>query len=122
MAPKEPMPRYCLNFLPSYIMVSPGLSSVPAKTLPIITQLAPAAMAFTISPVYRIPPSLMMPTFLFFKAMAASITAVICGTPVPATILVVHIDPGPIPTFTASAPASANALAPAPVATLPAMT
>ena len=101
---------------------SPGLSSVPAKTLPIITQLAPAARAFTISPVYRIPPSLMIPTFLFFNAAATSITAVICGTPVPATIRVVQIEPGPMPTFTASAPASANALAPAPVPTLPAIT
>ena len=68
------------------------------------------------------PPSLIIPIFLFFKAAAASITAVICGTPVPATIRVVHIDPGPIPTFTASAPASANAFAPAAVAILPAIT
>ena len=63
----------------------------------------------------------MMPTFLFFNAAAASITAVICGTPVPATTRVVHMDPGPMPTFTASAPASANAFAPAAVATLPAI-
>ena len=104
------------------MMVSPGLSSVPAKTFPIITQLAPAASAFTISPVYRIPPSLMMPTFLFFSAAAASITAVIWGTPVPATIRVVQIEPGPIPTFTASAPALANASAPAAVPTFPAIT
>ena len=55
-------------------------------------------------------------------ALAACITAVICGTPVPATTRVVHIEPGPMPTFIASAPASANALAPAAVATLPAIT
>ena len=48
--------------------------------------------------------------------------AVSCGTPVPATILVVQIEPGPIPTFTASAPASANAFAPAAVPTFPAIT
>ena len=30
--------------------------------------------------------------------------AVICGTPIPATILVVQIEPGPIPTFNISAP------------------
>jgi hypothetical protein len=32
--------------------------------------------------------------------------AVSCGTPTPATIRVVQIEPGPIPTLTASAPAS----------------
>ena len=95
---------------------------MPAKTFPIITQLAPAANAFTMSPVYLIPPSAMMPTFLFFNAAAASINAVICGTPAPATILVVQIEPGPIPTFTASAPASANAFAPAAVPMFPAIT
>ena len=60
----------------------------------------------------------------FFLSMphAASIMAVSCGTPAPATILVVQIEPGPIPTFTASAPASANAFAPAAVPTFPAMT
>ena len=63
-----------------------------------------------------------MPTFLFFNAAAASINAVICGTPAPATILVVQIEPGPIPTFTASAPASANAFAPAAVPIFPAIT
>ena len=46
-------------------------------------------------------------------------TAVICGTPIPATILVVQIDPGPIPTLKAMAPASISAFAPAAVATFP---
>ena len=64
----------------------------------------------------------MIPTLVFFSAAATSITAVICGTPVPATILVVQIEPGPIPTFTASAPASAKAFAAAAVAILPAIT
>ena len=30
--------------------------------------------------------------------------ALICGTPTPATMRVVQIDPGPMPIFTASAP------------------
>ena len=40
-------------------MVSPGLSSTPAKSEPIITELAPAAMALVISPEYLMPPSAM---------------------------------------------------------------
>ena len=48
--------------------------------------------------------------------------AVSCGTPTPATMRVVQIEPGPMPTFTASAPASISALAPSAVATLPATT
>ena len=51
------MPLYVLNFLPSYIIVSPGDSFVPAINEPNITQLAPAAIALTISPVYLTPPS-----------------------------------------------------------------
>ena len=47
--------------------------------------------------------------------------AVSCGTPTPATMRVVQIEPGPMPTLTASAPASIRALAPSAVATLPAM-
>ena len=54
-----------------------------------------------------------------FKASTAFDTAVICGTPQPVTILVVQIEPGPIPTLTALTPASAKAKAPAAVATLP---
>ena len=103
-------------------MVSPGLSSTPANTDPIITVLAPATKAFTTSPVYRIPPSAINGTLNFFSADAASITAVICGTPAPATIRVVQMEPGPIPTFTPSAPASASAFAPAAVPIFPAMT
>ncbi len=38
-------------------MVSPGLSSTPAKSEPIMTELAPAAMALVISPEYLMPPS-----------------------------------------------------------------
>ena len=45
-------------------------------------------------------------------ARAASLMAVSCGTPTPATIRVVQMEPGPMPTFTASAPASIRARAP----------
>ena len=48
--------------------------------------------------------------------------AVICGTPTPATMRVVQIEPGPMPTLTPSAPSSASARAAAPVAMLPPMT
>ena len=58
-----------------------------------------------------------MPALL--HAFDASIIAVICGTPTPATTRVVQIEPGPTPTFTASAPALMRACAPARVATLP---
>ena len=83
--------------------------------------LAPAASALTMSPEYLIPPSAITGTPVPLRAYAASITAVSCGTPIPAMILVVQIEPGPIPTFTALTPASARALAPAAVATFPAM-
>ena len=43
----------------------------------------------------------------------------ICGTPIPATILVVHIEAGPIPTLIISAPALYNLFAASAVAILP---
>ena len=55
-------------------------------------------------------------------APAASMIAVSCGTPTPATIRVVQMLPGPIPTFTASAPAPISARVASAVATLPATT
>ena len=48
--------------------------------------------------------------------------AVSCGTPTPATMRVVQIEPGPMPTLIASAPASISAWAPSAVAMLPATT
>ena len=45
--------------------------------------------------------------------------AVNWGTPTPATILVVHIEPGPIPTLIASAPNLIKSLAASGVAILP---
>ena len=53
---------------------------------------------------------------------AQSAMAVTCGTPTPATMRVVQMDPGPIPTFTASAPALTRSLAALPVAMFPAIT
>ena len=53
---------------------------------------------------------------------AASLIAVICGTPTPAMMRVVQMEPGPTPTFTASAPASTIACAPARVAAWPPIT
>src|ERR1700760_4451369 len=43
-------------------MVSPGLSSVPAKSEPIITEWAPAAIALVRSPENLMPPSAMTGT------------------------------------------------------------
>ena len=84
----------------------PGASLRPANRLPIITALPPAARAFTISPEYLIPPSAITGILYFAASSAQSSTAENCGIPQPEMILVVQIEPGPIPIFTASAPAS----------------
>ena len=67
------------------------------------------------------PPSAITGTLYFLAAQAASYTAVIWGTPMPATTRVVQMEPGPMPIFTQSAPASIMATVPSAVATLPAM-
>ena len=90
--------------------------------LPIMQTLAPAAIAFVISPEYLIPPSAIIGISYFLATSYASMIAVICGTPIPATTRVVQIEPGPIPTLTASTPASQRAFAAAPVAMFPAIT
>ena len=95
---------------------------MPASNEPSITEFAPAANAFTISPEYFIPPSAIIGIPASLAAAEQSRIAVICGTPTPATIRVVHIEPGPIPTFTQSAPALANTFTASLVATLPATT
>ena len=87
-----------------------------------MTECPPAAMAFAASPEKRIPPSAMTGTRLPRIARLTSSIAESCGTPTPATIRVVQIEPGPIPTFTASQPACTSACAPSAVATLPATT
>ena len=68
------------------------------------------------------PPSAITGTPAARQTSAASRIAVSCGTPTPATMRVVQIEPGPMPTLTASAPASISARAPSAVATLPAIT
>ena len=68
------------------------------------------------------PPSAITGTPASAAAFAAAMIAVSCGTPTPATIRVVQIEPGPMPTLIASAPASASAFAASAVATLPATT
>jgi hypothetical protein len=93
---------------------------VPAKSEPIMTVLAPHAMAFTTSPLYLMPPSAMMGTPCLRPTAAQSRMAVTCGMPMPATTRVVQMEPGPMPTLTASAPASMSASVAAAVATLPA--
>ena len=73
------------------------------------------------SPEKRMPPSAISGTPVFFNAAATFATAVICGTPTPATIRVVQIEPGPMPTLTPSAPASTSASAASAVTMLPPM-
>jgi hypothetical protein len=99
---------------PAEITSSPGLSSRPANSPPIITHSAPAASALAMSPDWRMPPSAITgtPARCCVHARDAFITAVIWGTPTPVTTRVVQIEPGPMPTLTASAPASIRSIAP----------
>ena len=90
-------------------MISPGASSVPAKSDPIITVSAPAAIALATSPECLIPPSAMTGTPRPLAACTQSAMAVSCGIPTPATTRVVQIEPGPTPTFTPLTPASTRA-------------
>ena len=87
-----------------------------------MTQCAPAASAFVTSPEYLIPPSAMIGTLCFPATEKQSFTAVSCGTPAPAMIRVVHIEPGPMPTFIPSTPAFIRSSVASDVATLPAIT
>ena len=64
----------------------------------------------------------MIGTSVSTVARTALEIAVSWGTPIPAMIRVVQIEPGPMPTFTASTPARIRSLAPSVVATFPAMT
>jgi hypothetical protein len=91
---------------------SPGLSSVPANSEPIMTDEAPAARAFTMSPENLMPPSAMIGISALAVARAASAIAVICGMPAPETTRVVQIEPGPMPTLTADTPAATRSAAP----------
>ena len=58
------------------------------------------------------PPSAITGVSVLCATSTASRIAVSCGTPTPATMRVVQIDPGPMPTLMASAPASISAFAP----------
>src|SRR5690606_577072 len=102
--------------------ISPGASSVPANIEPIITALAPATMALDRSPEKRMPPSAIIGTPVPSSAAETLAMAEICGTPTPATMRVVQIEPGPIPTLTASAPALTRSSAASAVAMLPPIT
>ena len=62
------------------------------------------AKAFARSPEYFIPPSEIILTFLFFKPLLTAKIALNWGTPIPATNLVVQIEPGPIPILIISTP------------------
>ncbi len=121
MAPIDPIPLYALYFLPLIMISFPGLSSVPAKREPSITELAPAPKAFTMSPENLIPPSATTGTPCSDATSAVSEIAVICGTPIPAMILVVQMDPGPIPTLNASTSRDIRSWAASAVAMFPAM-
>ncbi len=103
-------------------MVSPGDSSTPASIPPSITELPPAARALTMSPLYRMPPSAISGMSYSLRALDTSYTALSWGTPTPAMMRVVHIDPGPMPTLTPSAPFSARKRAASPVAIFPTTT
>ena len=99
MAPREAHALYCLNLRPSQMIVSRGFLpfrqrhyhhdaiGTGCQGLDHISRIPYAAIADD-------------PHFFLSGAFAASMTAaVISGTPVPATIRVVHMDPGPIPTL-----------------------
>ena len=72
------------------------------------------------SPEYLIPPSEIIFVLLFLIPFLVSRIALSCGTPIPATNLVVQIDPGPIPTFITSTPNLIKNFAASLVATFPA--
>ena len=86
-----------------------------------MTVLAPAPMALVRSPECLMPPSAMTGISYLLATSTQFFRAVICGTPTPATIRVVQMDPGPMPTLMPLAPALIRSSAPSPVATLPAM-
>ena len=113
IAPSEPIPRYDLNCLPLMKISSPGLSSQPASRL--AEHDGVRAGHDRLGDVARILHAAVADHRHAGRpaARAASMIAVTCGTPTPATTRVVQIEPGPTPTLTASAPASTSACAPA---------
>ena len=87
-----------------------------------MTFAAPAASASAMSRGCRTPPSAHTCLPRSRAASAHSSTAENCGRPTPVIIRVVHMAPGPTPTFTTSAPASIRSRVPAAVTTFPATT
>src|SRR5512141_3279612 len=87
-----------------------------------MTEEAPAASTFVMSPENLMPPSAMTGMPDLSASLQQSMTAVICGTPAPDTTRVVQMEPGPMPTLTQSAPALMRSLAASAVAMLPATT
>lgn len=70
-----------LRVRPWQRIVSPGLSSVPADSEPIMTAPAPAAIAFETFAENQMPPSDTTGTSRSVAARAQSVIAVTCGTP-----------------------------------------
>ena len=91
----------------------------PANHEPIITLDAPAASASATSRGCRTPPSAQTCLPSSRALVAHSRTAENCGRPTAVCIRVVHMAPGPTPTFTMSAPAATRSLTPSAVTTLP---
>jgi hypothetical protein len=119
----EAIPKLSLYSRPSGDRnVSPGDSNVPANHDPIITLEAPAASASATSRGCLTPPSAQTNAPSRLAASAHSRTAENCGRPTPVIIRVVHIAPGPTPTFTMFAPAATRSATPVAVTTLPATT
>ena len=120
IAPIEPIPLKLLKYFPFLFKILPGASLVPANKDPIITASAPAARAFGISPENFIPPSAIILVFLLPKPFLTVNIALNWGIPIPATSLVVHIEPGPIPTLIISTPKLTKNFAASAVAIFPA--
>src|ERR1700749_3052852 len=87
-----------------------------------MTDDAPAARARATPRGCRTPPSAQTCAPRSRAAAEHSRTAENCGRPTPVIIRVVHIAPGPTPTFTTLAPAEIRSRTPSAVTTLPATT
>ena len=102
--------------------MAPGDSFVPASSEPTITQSAPTASAFAMSPDDLIPPSAMIGTPALSATLNTSVIEVTLGTPNPVLTLVVQREPPPIPTLRPSAPQAIRSSAASVVAIFPAIT
>jgi hypothetical protein len=107
-----------MNF-PSLFKASPGDYSQPATNLATMIESAPIAKALHIFPEFLLPPSEHKGTPYSLQTGTVSIKADNCGTPLPATILVIQILPLPIPHLIPSAPLLIKFSAPYPLATEP---